>query len=127
MQIGILLIGHGSRVIEANRPLRMLAGQLREQGRSIVEVAFLEQDKPDIQDGIDCCVEQGAERILLYPYFLSVGAHVLKDIPAQIQTAAQRYPELELSLGRPLGLAPKLVEIVGAEVAESIDASGWNG
>jgi sirohydrochlorin ferrochelatase len=127
MQIGVLLIGHGSRVIEANRPLRMLAGQLREQGRSIVAVAFLEHDKPDIQGGIDCCVEQGAERILLYPYFLSAGAHVLKDIPAQIQTAAQRYPELELSLGRPLGLSPKLVEIVGAEVAESIDASGWNG
>ncbi|NIQ94875.1 MAG: sirohydrochlorin cobaltochelatase, partial [Desulfuromonadales bacterium] len=78
----ILLMGHGSRVAEANDALRVIADQVRNDGGfEIVEVSFRELHEPDIQAGIDACVEQGAGRILLYPYFLFAGAHVLEDLP----------------------------------------------
>ena len=123
----ILLMGHGSRVAEANDALRIIADQVRQQGGfEIVEVSFRELHSPDIQAGIDRCVEQGAERVLLYPYFLFAGAHVLEDLPDEMAQAKKRYPELELTMGRPLGVHPKLGEIVCDRVAEALAEAGWD-
>jgi len=122
----VLLMGHGSRVAEANDALRIVAEQVRQQGSfAIVEVSFRELHEPDIQAGIDACVAQGAQRILLYPYFLFAGAHVLEDLPGEMEQAKQRYPGLEMTMGQPLGTHPKLGEIVCERVAESLAVAGW--
>ena len=87
MKAAVLLIGHGSRIAGANEALRVIAGLIRQHGTcEIVEVAFLERHETNIQQGIDACVAQGAERILLYPYFLFAGAHVVEDLPAYVET-----------------------------------------
>ncbi len=126
MKTAILLMGHGSRIAEANGALDAIAALVKEQtDHEIVEVSFRELHLPSIQDGIDRCVEQGAQRILLYPYFLFAGAHVLEDLPAEIEEATKRYPGLEMKLGKPLGVHPKLAEIVTERVAESLTEAGW--
>jgi len=123
----ILLIGHGSRVAEANDVLHAIAEMVRGQNPdTVVEVAFREQHAPNIQLGIDRCVDQGARRILLYPYFLFSGAHVLEDLPEEIDTARQRHEGLQMVLGEPLGVHPKLAEIVCERVDETLKRSGWN-
>lgn len=123
----ILLMGHGSRVSEANDALRVVADQVRKEGGfEIVEVSFRELHSPDIQAGIDRCVEQGAQRILLSPYFLFAGAHVLEDLPDEMDQAKKRYPDLEMAMGQPLGIHPKLGEIVCERVAEGLSSVGWN-
>ena len=120
-------MGHGSRVSEANNALRVIAEQVRENGGfEIVEVSFRELHRPDIQAGIDRCVAQGARRILLYPYFLFAGPHVLEDLPDEMKQASKRYPELEMIMAQPLGVHPKLGEIVCERVAESLSLAGWN-
>ncbi len=126
MKTAILLMGHGSRIAEANRALHAIAAMVKAQtGCPVVEVSFREQHEPNIQAGIDRCVAQGARRILLYPYFLFAGAHVLEDLPGEMETAAVRYPGLELLLGRPLGIHPKLAEIVCERIGESLAEGGW--
>ncbi len=126
MSLAILLMGHGSRVAEANRALYDIAAMVEKQGAfDIVEVAFREQYPPNIQAGIDACVARGARRVLLYPYFLYAGAHVLEDLPAEMTAAAQRHPGLELVLGTPLGVHPKLAEIVCERAAGDLHAAGW--
>ena len=126
MKTAILLMGHGSRVAEANDALRVIAGQVKTTGGfDIVEVSFRELHEPDIQAGIDACVRQGAARILLYPYFLFAGAHVLQDLPDEMAQAKKRYPDLEMIMGQPLGVHPKLGEIVCERVNESLAAAGW--
>jgi sirohydrochlorin ferrochelatase len=120
-------MGHGSRIPEANSALYAIAEMVRVQTScQIVEVSFREQHTPNIQTGIDNCVAQGATRILLYPYFLFAGAHVLEDLPAEMTEAAGRYPGLEMILGEPLGVHPKLAEIVCERIAESFDSVGWS-
>ena len=119
-------MGHGSRVSEANDALRVIAEQVKQASDfEIVEVSFRELHQPDIQTGIDRCVEQGAERILLYPYFLFAGAHVLEDLPDEMGQAMKRYPGLEMAMGQPLGTHPKLAEIVCDRVGESLNKAGW--
>ncbi|PLX98132.1 MAG: sirohydrochlorin cobaltochelatase [Desulfuromonas sp.] len=127
MKTGILLMGHGSRVSAANDALRVIAEQVKKEGGfDVVEVSFRELHAPDIQAGIDACVEQGATRVLLYPYFLFAGAHVLEDLPNEMAQAKERYPDLEMIMGQPLGIHPKLGEIVCERVAESLTAAGWS-
>ena len=126
MKTAILLMGHGSRVAEANGALHAVSEMVREgTGFEIVEVAFREQHSPNIQKGIDACVAAGAERILLYPYFLFAGAHVLEDLPAEMAEALKRYPRLEMILGKPLGIHPKLGEIVCERIDDSLRSAGW--
>ena len=126
MKTAILLMGHGSRIPEANQALYAIAAMVRlGTGSEIVEVAFREQHAPNIQKGIDRCVAQGASRVLLYPYFLFAVAHVLEDLPAEMEEAARRHPGLEMVLGEPLGVHPKLGEIVCERIGASLSAAGW--
>lgn len=127
MKTGILLMGHGSRIAEANEALNQIAEIVKQQtGADIVEVAFRELHQPDIQAGIDACVEQGATRILLYPYFLFAGAHVLHDLPEEMEQAKERHAGLEMILGKPLGAHPKLAEVVCERLDETLASTGWN-
>ena len=128
MKTAILLMGHGSRVAEANNALYAIAEMVKkETGCEIVEVSFREQHAPNIQSGIDRCVEQGARRVLLYPYFLFAGAHVLEDLPEEMEEATRRYPGLEMALGQPLGVHPKLGEIVSERISQSFSELSWPG
>ena len=122
----ILLMAHGSRIAAAKEAADQLAEMIRATGRyEIVEVAFREMHPPDIQTAIDRCVAQGAERILLMPYFLFVGAHVREDLPAEMTLAQQRYPHLEFAMGNHLGAHPKLAEIMLERISEGLSKKGW--
>lgn len=126
MNTAILLMAHGSRIAEANDAAREIAVMLQElTGFKIVEVAFRELHEPDIQQGIDACVAKGAQRILMVPYFLFMGAHVLHDLPEEIATAQKRHPGLVMEMGRHLGVHRKLAEVVAERVNESLDEKGW--
>ncbi len=126
MRTAILLMAHGSRIPEANQAVHEIAEMVKRMtGYDIVEVSFREQHAPNIQMGIDACVAQGAERILLVPYFLYMGAHVLEDLPAELAEARERYPRVEMAMGKHLGVHRKLAEIVVDRVAESLTEQRW--
>lgn len=126
MKTAILLMAHGSRIADANNAVREIADMVKRMtSHKIVEVAFREQHQPDIQKGIDACVLQGAERILLTPYFLYMGAHVLEDLPAELSEARRRYPDVLMEMGRHLGVHRKLAEIVIERIDESFADKGW--
>lgn len=113
MGTAILLIAHGSRHASANEDLHHLVRILRERGEfPIVEAAFLELAEPAIEPGGVKCVEQGAELVVLTPYFLSAGIHVQRDLVAARTRLAERFPDVTFRLAEPIGRHPLLVEIV---------------
>ena len=115
----ILLIAHGSRQQSANNDLHELAERLAAQGAyPIVEPCFLELAEPDIQVGGDRCVERGATRVLMIPYFLSAGVHLHRDLTAARDELNQRHPDLKFILGSPLGPHPLLDELVANRIRE---------
>lgn len=120
----ILLIAHGSRHAPANDDLHELAERLAEQGAyPIVEAAFLELAEPDIPAGAARCVERGARRVLMIPYFLSAGVHLRRDLAAARDELAGRHPGVEFRLGRPLGPDPLLERLVRERIAQ-VDGAG---
>ena len=113
----LLLIAHGSRHDEANDDLRHVAAALRERGHAIVEASFLELAEPTIDAGGARCVNRGAGRVVLVPYFLAAGVHVRRDLTEACHRLAKRFPAVDFRLADPLGRHPLLLDIV-AERAE---------
>jgi sirohydrochlorin ferrochelatase len=116
----LLLIAHGSRRPDANTDLDHLVGQLRDRGRfPIVEASFLELAEPTVAEGAARCVEQGAGRLVMVPYFLSAGVHVQRDLAALRDELGRRYSQVEVRLAEPLGRHPLLVEVVSQRADEA--------
>ncbi len=122
VKTALLLIAHGSRQKEANDDLFYLADCLRERGWSIVAASFLELAEPSIADGGAHCVEQGAECVILVPYFLSAGVHVRRDLSAMLERLAERFPKVAFRLAEPLGRHPLLIEVV-VDRARAVESS----
>ncbi|MCZ6778011.1 MAG: sirohydrochlorin cobaltochelatase [Acidobacteria bacterium] len=114
MKLAILLVDHGSRLDAANNLLPDVAEVVRvgSPPGTIVHYAHMEMASPTIDEGIDACVKEGATEILVHPYFLGPGNHSTKDIPRLVEEAAHRHSGLRTVITEPLGLHPKLVEVV---------------
>jgi precorrin-8X/cobalt-precorrin-8 methylmutase len=112
----ILLLGHGSPRKDANnleQVGKMLHGMLHPRCTDdCVRVAYLQFAEPGIMDTITKCVQQGAKKIILHPFFLSSGMHVTKDIPEMIHDAGKLYPDVKFIYTEPLGIHEKLAHIV---------------
>lgn len=112
----IILAGHGSPRKEANN-LDSVASLLHATlhpgctGRC-VRIAYMQFAQPDIPGVIEACVTEGADRVIIHPYFLYSGMHVTKDIPDMISAARERHPGVEFVYTEPLGIHEHLVKIV---------------
>jgi len=112
----ILLAGHGSPKQDANN-LEHVAALLHEMihpgcGDACVQVAYLQFAKPDIMEALVSCVQEGAKRVIVHPYFLSSGMHVTTDIPEILNRARETYPAVEFIYTEPLGVHNKLAQLV---------------
>ncbi len=111
----MLLIAHGSRKQAANDEIGRLAERVQARGGGefdAVVAAFLECAEPDIQQGIERCVELGATEIVAVPYFLAAGKHVVQDIPGELACARAGHPELRIELSRYVGESDAMVDLV---------------
>ena len=119
----IILVGHGSQKKDANNI--ELTGKLLHNmihpgcTKNCVKVAYMQFAHPDIAETIKMCVQEGAQRIILHPFFLSSGMHVTQDIPEIIEEARKTYPDREFLFTEPLGVHEKLAQVV----VERIDAA----
>ena len=120
MKTALLLIAHGSRQEDANADLFHVADCLRERDWPIVVASFLELAEPNIEEGGAACVEQGAECVILVPYFLSAGVHVRRDLSAMRARLAERFPAIAFRLAEPLGRHPLLLDVVTDRVRAAI-------
>ena len=116
----LLLIAHGSRRPEANADLEFVAAE-RARGRyPVVCVSYLELAEPNIEAGGEQCVEAGATEVVLVPYVLSPGVHVVEDLTAARNgVLAARFPRVKFVLAEPLGRHPLLVDVVEQRASEA--------
>jgi len=117
----VLLLGHGSRVSAANLPLGEVAGMLSAaMGGVRVMPAFLQLAEPSLGAALEELYEGGARKVSIMPFFLFPGAHVLEDIPEELEKARQKHPDFELIMSSHIGAHPKLAEIALERIKESL-------
>lgn len=113
MDKGLLLVGHGSRSLDAQDTFEKIVEMVREKSEyALVEGAHMEICKPDIPTVVKGMVEKNTKEILIVPYFLYEGIHIKEDIPQIINKLAEDYKNVEFKLGRPIGAEPLLVDII---------------
>jgi sirohydrochlorin ferrochelatase len=122
-RVAVLLIAHGSRRSEANDDLVCLAKLISARGEyDWVEVSYLEIARPNIEEGGKICVERGATQVLMMPYFLSAGVHVVNDLESARQQLAMEFPAVNFTLCPHLGLHPLMADIVLSRLNESANS-----
>ena len=116
----ILLVGHGSRDAEGNEELLQFAASVKQRVPDIhVETCFLEFASPNIQRGIENCVEAGATRVVLVPIILFAAGHAKIHIPMEIDRAKLKYPDVAFAYGRPIGIHEKVLDILQSRLEEA--------
>jgi sirohydrochlorin ferrochelatase len=113
MKKALIIVAHGSRHADADSTIRdITAGVRSRSGFDIVLHAFLQHSRPDPEEVLEQCVAEGATSIVIIPFFLQPGGHVLKDIPALVEKARSRYPTVTIKITDLVGAHPLLEKIV---------------
>nr|XP_043638997.1 sirohydrochlorin ferrochelatase, chloroplastic isoform X2 [Erigeron canadensis]XP_043638998.1 sirohydrochlorin ferrochelatase, chloroplastic isoform X2 [Erigeron canadensis] len=110
---GVIIVDHGSRRKESNLMLNEFVAMFIEKtGYPIVEPAHMELAEPSIRDAFRSCVQRGANRVIVSPFFLFPGRHWNQDIPSLTAEAAKDYPGVSYMITAPLGLHTLLVDVL---------------
>jgi sirohydrochlorin ferrochelatase len=96
-QDAIILFSHGSVLCGAGENLREIAERLR-AGNRIVEVGYLNYSEPRFEEAFVRCVEQGATRVTVVPYFLVAGKFVKVDLPREMERVRANFPQVEVCM-----------------------------
>jgi precorrin-8X/cobalt-precorrin-8 methylmutase len=123
--IGLILIGHGSKLPHNRENLEKLAVMLRSRGKfKAVEIAFMIRDTPTVNEAVDMVAENGVSKIVLIPAFLAPGVHTTEDIPGLIGVK-EKEPQLsakgiELVYGEPIGSDERIADILEEKAFKAI-------
>lgn len=120
----IIIVDHGSRRQASNDMLEAAAASFAAQSAyTIVEPAHMELAQPDIATAFHRCVERGAERIIVFPYFLSPGRHWSEDIPRLVEEAAQAFPQISWLVTAPFGLHAGMSAIINDRISHCLSVA----
>jgi sirohydrochlorin ferrochelatase len=122
----LLIIAHGSRRQASNEEVLQLADAVRRrEGLGFAEVAtgFLELAEPTVPDALQGCIDRGATEVIVFPYFLAAGRHVVSDIPEEIGPVQARHPEVSIRVLPHLGASDILPEVILGMASQPAAAS----
>jgi sirohydrochlorin cobaltochelatase len=122
-RVAIVLVGHGSRIAEANQSFLELADQVRRRTDGLVEPAFVELAEPTIPQALERAVRRGAEEIVIAPFLLLAAGHAKVDIPTHVEAARARFTSVRFTQAAPLGLHPLMVEILSDRITQAQSAA----
>lgn len=116
---GLIIVAHGSRKKGGKDQLSGLCKTIREKEPILfdrVEPAFLQFSPPFFGEVIDTMAEDGVDHILVFPFFMAPGSHLLQDIPGIISKAEKKYPGVCFSLTPHLGAVKGIEDLVISQV-----------
>ena len=108
---GYVVFEHGSSIETANEAVRAVTAQLKERGGyDAVEAAFLEGGRPDLRRAVEALAARGVERVVVIPYFLTLGLHLQRDLPRLIKEIENSHPGLRIGITAPLDGHPAMID-----------------
>ena len=123
MKTGIIIVDHGSRREESNRLLERVAGAFAvrfSERYDVVEPAHMELAEPSIATAYARCVERGATRVVVCPFFLGPGKHWTQDIPGLTAAAAAQFPQTKYHVTQTLGLDDLILDLLDKRVSHCV-------
>ena len=112
MSTGLVIFAHGSSIASANEAVQAVADAAAKAGGYVVRVGFLEPARPTLEDAVASLAESGVTRVLIVPYFLTLGLHLQRDLPRIVAGLAKAHPGIEIRSTPPLDGHQALVRIL---------------
>jgi sirohydrochlorin ferrochelatase len=110
-----VLVAHGSRRQASNDEVRDLTERLRSLAGAryaAIEMGFLELAEPPLSRALDAAAATGAAEVVVVPYFLAAGRHVIDDVPSEVDACRARFPQVKFRVTRHLGAVEGLADVV---------------
>jgi sirohydrochlorin cobaltochelatase len=121
-QTTILLAGHGSRKAAGNQEIEQFAAQWRTRHPDWrIEVCFIEHAEILLNDGLDRAAK-GARRVVMIPFILNAAGHVKMELPAALNAARARHPEVEFVVTRHLGMGREMLTVLQGQLDALMNA-----
>jgi sirohydrochlorin ferrochelatase len=120
LSTGLVIFAHGSSVASANAAVEAIASATAEAGGFQVEVGFLDPVRPTLDEAVESLVRNGVSRVLVVPYFLTLGLHLQRDLPVIVERIAGRHPALDIRVTPPLDGHEALLQIVLDRAAQAL-------
>jgi sirohydrochlorin ferrochelatase len=118
---GIAIFAHGSVIESANQSVREVAASFGAAGGfPLVEPAFLELGRPDLEGAVTRLIERGAGRIVVVPYFLTLGKHLQRDLPRIVERISGIHKGVPIAVTPPLDGHPLLVDALLDRAREAV-------
>lgn len=118
----LLLAGHGSRNREGNDEIEKFAAQWRARHPDWrIEVCFIEHADVLLDEGLDRAARD-ARRVALIPFILNAAGHVKMELPAALEAARERHPDVEFVVTRHLGMGHALFDVLQAQLGRLMKA-----
>lgn len=115
-----LLVCHGSRGRLGNAEAYLFAEQWRERHPDWrIEVCFIEHAEVLLDEGLDHAARE-ANKVLVIPLILNAAGHVKMELPAAIERARSRYPQVEFVVTRHLGMGREIFVVLQKQLARLI-------
>lgn len=115
----LIIAAHGSRKKESNFEVASLTERLSQKATGsfdIVDHAFLQFAEPLLEHKIEELVQKGAKKIVVFPFFIASGSHILVDIPELIKKIKKTNPNVDFKVTRHLGKIDAIEDIILREV-----------
>jgi sirohydrochlorin cobaltochelatase len=117
----VVLLGHGSRAEGVSRSLEQVAEALSVRLPTMhVRAAHRELCEPSLEQVVAELAACGVQRVIVLPYFLHLGLHILKDVPEQLAALRCAYPNVELVLAEHLGYDERVVPVLLDRLATAL-------
>jgi sirohydrochlorin ferrochelatase len=121
LEAAVLIFAHGSSVEEANQSVHVLARQVQEIGPfAYVRAAFLDPFQPGLESAVDQAVKAGYRRVVVIPYFLTLGLHMRRDFPELLARQRMKHPQVEILAGESLDDHPLMASIIAGRAQEAM-------
>ncbi|EHQ91073.1 sirohydrochlorin chelatase [Desulfosporosinus youngiae] len=120
MQTEIILLGHGSRSLEANHGLIKVANKVTHLVNRPVTPAFVSHGTPDLPSAIIVKILSGATRIIIMPLFLFRGMYVSTGIYEEIKDIKEQFPQIEIIVAKELGADDIIANLAYSRIKETI-------
>lgn len=111
----LIILAHGSRREESNMEIKELVSKVKVLAGSnydLIEYAYLEMVTPSLPQSIDNCIDKGASKITIFPYFLNSGNHVKRDIPEMVNNAKEKYPACSFVISPCIGMIDEMPNLI---------------
>ena len=129
-KIGILALGHGSRLPYNKDVVSGVADLIAEKyENTVVRIGFMNMDDPTMDEGIKAFEGTGVTTIVAVPIFLAHGVHTTEDIPRILGIDREKRSttiqlngnDVTLVYAEPLGADQLIADLAYKRVMEALE------